>query len=824
MPRTIADPARRTPRSPAPRRLAAAAIAAALTAPATLVGAGGAWNGATAGSAQAARASVHTAAAPFTMTLELRSLQLRVTTPSTATPTVRVHYPDGRVAQPAVDAFRVGPMVWIQLPEPLGDDPDSDFTDPGQGLEVRFGDQIERLRLPEFTLRTDPAARTVSGRAPWAGPVAFELRDPTFERPSPRPAMVRAGADGRVTWRVPSDVAFEPGIVGTAWVSDPRGHRIGVEFAPTAAIISFHGATTMMDNLGAFAQGGSDPLEQSQVNLFVDPGRDLRVVALGDGIERWRTGPLRAAWGAQQVPGDDRPFEAPRFGDVDRLELWLDGALIAAAPPPRVAAAFDPAGGRVSGRAAPLRPLDVYVPSPRQRVRTTAGADGRFELTGLTPEDAGTAYYDYGRAKAISWLADGFGVEIPAAARNAFVLLHGSQVMANTGGTGELTARLTPGDGRAPITRRLRPPLFADAFVDFRDPAGRPVSIRPGDRIDFDQEDAEPQTLRVPALAARAEAAAGTVVVDAPADGALEVVRTRPDAYLLTPVDRLGLLYQPIEPLSFTRGHDGAAAIQCPDACAGSVLWATLRPPPLADAGRPRYRLAIVPKPWLGVAASVGIVRGFATAGAAVTATLLAADGAAVESRTTTAALGLWASLPPTWEIAWTDRFPDGIPPGTRLRVHVDGRIDTIRVPDVAIDVDVRADIVRGTGPAGGRVQVLGYPNLAIQAGREPITVDTTADAAGNWSAHLAGEFFTLRAGDAVLVNLLPDADQHFFQYDIGFVDGPPEPRETPTVAPTRSPAPTGTPPAPAPSAPPPSAEPTRGPWRAILPLVFDGR
>ncbi|MFN8422133.1 MAG: hypothetical protein U0470_01680 [Anaerolineae bacterium] len=33
------------------------------------------------------------------------------------------------------------------------------------------------------------------------------------------------------------------------------------------------------------------------------------------------------------------------------------------------------------------------------------------------PEDAGTAYYDYGRAKAISWLADGFGVEIPAAAQ-----------------------------------------------------------------------------------------------------------------------------------------------------------------------------------------------------------------------------------------------------------------------------------------------------------------------------------------------------------------------------------------------------------------------
>ncbi|MFN8422128.1 MAG: hypothetical protein U0470_01655 [Anaerolineae bacterium] len=87
----------------------------------------------------------------------------------------------------------------------------------------------------------------------------------------------------------------------------------------------------------------------------------------------------------------------------------------------------------------------------------------------------------------------------------------------------------------------------------------------------------------------------------------------------------------------------------------------------------------------------------------------------------------------------------------------------------------------------------------------------------------LAGESFTLRADDAVLVNMLPDADQHF-QYDIGFVDGPPEPRETPTVASTGSRAPTGTPPAPAPSAPPPSAEPTRGPWRAILPLVFDGR
>lgn len=64
----------------------------------------------------------------------------------------------------------------------------------------------------------------------------------------------------------------------------------------------------------------------------------------------------------------------------------------------------------------------------------------------------------------------------------------------------------------------------------------------------------------------------------------------------------------------------------------------------------------------------------------------------------------------------------------------------------------------------------------------------------------LAGESFTLRAGGAVLVNMLPDADQHFRQYDIGFVDGPPEPRETPTVAPTR------------------------GPWRAYLPLVFDRR
>lgn len=158
--------------------------------------------------------------------------------------------------------------------------------------------------------------------------------------------------------------------------------------------------------------------------------------------------------------------------------------------------------------------------------------------------------------------------------------------------------------------------------------------------------------------------------------------------------------------------------------------------------------------------------------------------------------------------------------------MSVDDRTDTIRAPDVAIEVDVRADTVHGTGPAGGRIQVFGYPNLAIQAGREPITVETTAGADGRWSAHLAGESFTLRAGDAVLVNLLPDADQHFFQYDIGFVDGPPEPRETPTVASTGPPSGTATATVTSPAAPPPtpSAEPTRAPGRAYLPRVIGGR
>ncbi|MFN8422134.1 MAG: hypothetical protein U0470_01685 [Anaerolineae bacterium] len=206
--------------------------------------------------------------------------------------------------------------------------------------------------------------------------MAFELRDPTFERPSPRPAMVRAGADGRVTCRVPSDVAFEPGIVGTAWVTDPRGHRIGVEFAPTAAIISFHGATTMMDNLGAFA-GGSDPLEQSQVNLYVDPGRDLRVVALGDGIERWRTGPLRAAWGAQQVPGDDRPFETPLRRR--RPSRAMAGRRVdRRRPPPRVASAPLRSGRRPGVQAGGCCNAGSC-PEPAAAC-ATAGADGQFEL------------------------------------------------------------------------------------------------------------------------------------------------------------------------------------------------------------------------------------------------------------------------------------------------------------------------------------------------------------------------------------------------------------------------------------------------------------
>ncbi|MFN8422132.1 MAG: hypothetical protein U0470_01675 [Anaerolineae bacterium] len=66
------------------------------------------------------------------------------------------------------------------------------------------------------------------------------------------------------------------------------------------------------------------------------------------------------------------------------------------------------------------------------------------------------------------------------------------------------------------------------------------------------------------------------------------------------------------------------------------MAWATLRPPPLyADAGQPRYRLAIVPKPLGGQRHRPGSVRGFRHRRRSRTATLLAADGAAVESRTT---------------------------------------------------------------------------------------------------------------------------------------------------------------------------------------------
>ncbi|MEO8083975.1 MAG: hypothetical protein ABI780_09145 [Ardenticatenales bacterium] len=767
----------------------------------------------------------------ITIEVELYRDLLTVNAPKDAPPSASLLDADAQLLSTYFLLTDVQGLSTFTLADPDNADEAVQGNLPGQIVEVRVGSRVERYSLPAIEAAIDPAAGVIVGRTDWPGGVEIELFEPgDFETPH----ALAADTDdaGRFRAAVPAAAAAGPGSHGTVWSTDGAGNRVGYPFGAPLALVACEAEKAALNPLKFARPAMATTPPMCSVVLVASLGHTVDLIAYEGAVERWRVerdpreDDVVGVWPTTALPGTDL-LEA-----VDRLVFLIDGALVGGGATRPPWARFDPEPGTLVGRAAPDRPVTIDpVPPSGELFRTRAGPDGTFRVAGL-PDivDVLDLEPDVPLPEVTSWLDANVGVRWEAPIAREHVALSGNIVLATLlGDRGPAVGRLFAGDGRPAAVHRPSAQVGRPTWFHFTTPDGAPRPIRAGDRVEITPPGGQPVTFDVPRLAIREVGSGGQLELVAPPGGLLTLLQTWPASYFLAPYSLANEqdLARPHAGLDVADGPDGRRSARCTQRCDEVAFALTYRAPFVSvAAGRPAYSLTYVPRPWVGAAPSVGLLRGFASSGAAVTASLLGPDGSVLAERRTMAAPASWSNLPPRWEVNWTDAFPDGLPSGTRFRIRTDDRVDTLVLPTVAITADVLADTVSGSAPPGTVVEVWALPNTAIDPDREVTSATTTAAPDGAWSVLLRTCVYTLKAGDAIGINFLPDSEHHFFQYDIGFVDGPFEPREpaTPTAPATRAatarPFPTGTPP---PSAPPPGATgaPADGPRRRIwLPVV----
>lgn len=670
-------------------------------------------------------------------------------------PTVRVTAPDGgqKIAvTPAGDRPADGRWT-VALRTPAMEPTEVVTVDPGDSVAVEVDGQRASVVVPRLTADVDVEADVVSGTVPPALAVFVVAgRDETLYGPQPaaEPVVVPA-VDGTFRAALGDRIDLAPGTYGFVATADAAQNLFVLAFAPPLLTVSPARFTAL-------------------VRADADARPEVAVVdALGTEVARSGP-PITLAPGVFAIillrggRPENGAFQ-PRPGE--RVALVLDGAVAAEATLPDVSAAIDAGARRVAGRAPAGARVVVTARGSEGGAdsvdRTTAGADGRY----AAPFPA-LAFADDAVAFALAWSGGSVAYEVAGRVPQAEVELWGHVVRGFVDGRGELRVVHTPADGRPPSSRVVVPEIDGRFEADIFDRAGQPVVLAPGDGLTLTPQDGAPLALAVPNVTARVAAGGGRLEGEAPAGASLtaEVFADEPDYFGVRQVP------SPSITLTGAAGADGRYAL----ACAGAGCPARYGRLVARQAGV-RAVLRWVDQPLSGIGVTLATAFGRATAGDAVEVAF--ADGAHAGTRRSGVARPTQPEQLPLWEIDLRDLHPDGIPPGTRLRLAVGGEAADVTVAPVTWQADVLADRVTGTAPAVHAVVVVVEP---ADRDRAPTATTVVSGLDGRFTADLSG--FNLRSGDRLYLYVLRPGDRHFLQYHDPGVAGPEEPMPTATATP----------------------------------------
>lgn len=651
---------------------------------------------------------------------------------------------------------------------------------PGSSLEIVAHGATTRVTVPAFEATSDAATDVVEGRAPWPGVVTVELAVEDWldldARPIP-PIDVETDADGRFRLDLTGRHDVAPGTWGRASIMDPHGHRFHATFAePFLRVPAEFGRL-----ISIRADGGAPVRWQLRDEAGAIVAETRRNEIGVDGLQS----PLVPYDPARPVV----PWSAP--GHTVRVEIDGHGAIETVVRGSR--ARYDPEIGRLTGHAPPgswVRTLrGEFGDAPD--VAAIVGADGRLALS-LEPRP-----FEY--SDNVAYLVrtgPDTGESFVARTPTERILLFGNTVNIVPDGALPVDLVLEPaGGGR--IERQLDVPTlyswWSGQEIYHRD--GRPIVLRPGDRMHSRSVGGTNVSFVIPPLTSHVapdgQALAGTTVPDATV--VLQWTTEPPDVFRLLSPSEWWLTWEgSTASAPIVAGPRGDFRHACEPTCPmaqGIVRASTQYTAP--EAGRPQPWIYFLRHPLYGVGIDTSQLVGHATSGSPVTATLVDGADRPVERRASLATLSVGDRLP-GWSIDWRDRFPDGLPAGTRFAVAVAGTVVTLTVPGIApLVADVVTDRVAGRGPAGADVEVWRRPNPADAASRELASVRTSIGADGGWSVSFAEA--DLRYADDLLINVVAPDRRTFAQLNVLTIDGPVEP--TRTATPEALPAPTATPP-----------------------------
>lgn len=655
---------------------------------------------------------------------------------------------------------------------------------PGMRIDITDGGRRTRVDVPELSATSDATTDVVSGRVPWPGEVTVQLAVEgwlAIDAAPIAPLTVTTDADGRFRLDLRGRVDLAPGWWGTVHVVRPEGHRFRAAFAEPFLRVpnEFGRALSVRADAGATVA--------------------LAVFDAAGGLVTRSVGSEPATDGLQTpiLPSDPEIPDArwPVAGQTVRLTI--DGRAAVETVVRGALARYDPEVGTITGRTAAGAWIRTLYSEYRSATESTTTADdaGRFALR-VAPRpfvyaDSTPFLVRTGPASAESFVA---------ATPVERVRLYGNVLDIEHDGSGPLEIVVEPSAGGPAIRRFFRPEWWESTSERLLfDALGRPVVLRPGDRLTSRPDDGTAVSFVVPSLTI--ERASGSALVGGAPPGArmdIQWTNRAPSVrQLLSPeawwFDGSGFVHG-YAAVGETGRFDVPCAPRCPPAQAivrASVQHTT------PGAGRPQPYVYFLAEPISGVSLHTAHVHGFATAGSTVRVALLDTADQPIEVREREATFPMAARLP-GWSIDWGDRFPDGIPPGTRFGIAAAGDAMTLTVPAaLPIVADVLTDRVRGGGPPGDGVDVWALPNRADVAGREPTRATATVGPDGRWT--VAFTDFDLRAGDDLFINSVAGDGRTFFQLNVLTIDGPFEPTRTPTAEPTITPRATATRPAPTP-------------------------
>lgn len=638
---------------------------------------------------------------------------------SAAEPTVP---PDGRWAIP------LGNLIDPIIDPPL-------LLEAGDRIEATVDGSLIVLTMPDVFATADPDDDSVRGRVPpgFSNATLHIAQDPELYDSAPTTAAIEVTPDSDGTFDVPLGERLDvgPGTSGELVIRSPEGHVVRAAFAVPVVRVGMVPHTVIQAQVDAGSR-------QVELAILTNDGAELarspRAVAVGGGRFDFEVTDEQLPWIALLGTADA----------VLRMDLLVDGRVVASDPVHLLTAGVDRDAGAVRGAALPGSRIAVWWGG--STARGIAGPDGTYRVP--MPVAARPT------AMVVSWSGGALVRRVVGYEELLNIALWGDEIWGRSAFPGLVTVEHRSAEG-GPVARRSAAiGEWGHFALHTADVGGMARPIMPGDAITVTFADDQRLALAMPDLALRVDDAGGRLTGTAAPGAAVRVHLFRDGyrpPYAANYLSTSPFMFHPDATLEAVADAEGTYAVRCVEAwCAPGAAIVD------ADIGQNAWAtLAWYASPVHELDASRGVFTTYATAGTAIEVTPWR-DGTAIGPARVVRTSTRGSDRSTSAVVDLRDAFEAPLPVGTGVHVMLGGEESTLVAPTRRWHVDLE----RVTGVCPRCASVFAGVFDPTREGDNGFGSVEHPNQAGYWRVDHSAVGWDLRAGDQVDVSYRLDASR----------------------------------------------------------------